>query len=135
MPIGVLILNKYFFCIADLEYHSTCYYFLMQFLLIAYDGTDEKALERRLSSRQAHIDYSNKLKENGNMIFGAAILDKNEKMIGSAIVYEFPSREELDSCLRKEPYVTNKVWQKIEIKSCKVGPSFINDFKALSNKQ
>ena len=46
--------------------------YFMQFLLIAYDGSDDKALERRMSSRQAHIDYCEKLKENGNMTFGIA---------------------------------------------------------------
>ncbi len=101
----------------------------MQFLLVAYDGNDAKALERRLSVRQSHIDYSNKLKENGNMIFGVAILGEAEKMIGSVVVYNFSSREDLNSCLEKEPYVISKVWQKIEIKPCKIGPSFVNDFK------
>ena len=103
----------------------------MQFLLIAYDGSDDKALERRMSSRQAHIDYCEKLKENGNMTFGIAILNKDEKMIGSAVVYDFPSREELNTILKNEPYIINNVWQKIDIKPCKVGPSFVNDFKVL----
>ena len=89
------------------------------------------ALDRRMSSRQAHIDYSNKLKENGNMIFGVAILNEDEKMIGSAVVYDFPSRRELNICLKKEPYILNNVWQKIDIKPCKVGPSFVSDFKIL----
>ena len=87
-----------------------------------------------MSSRQAHIDYSNELKEKNGLIFGVAILNENEKMIGSVVIYDFPSRKELDSWLEKEPYITNKVWQKIEIKPCKIGPSFVNDFKTLSNK-
>ena len=103
----------------------------MQFLLIAYDGADEKALERRLSVRQSHIDYSNELKKEGGLVFGVAIVDENQKMIGSAVVYNFPSRKELDTWLEKEPYITNKVWQKIEIQPCKVGPSSINDFPFL----
>ena len=101
----------------------------MQFLLTAYDGNDAKALDRRLSARQSHINYSNKLKENGNMIFGVAILDENEKMVGSVVVYDFSSRKELDSCLEREPYIVDKVWQKIDIQPCKVGPSFVNSFK------
>ena len=103
----------------------------MQFLLIAYDDLDAKALERRMSSRQGHLDYSDKLKENGNMIFGIAILNENEKMIGSAVVYDLPSREELYTILKNEPYIVNNVWQKIDIQPCKVGPSFVNDFKLL----
>ena len=33
----------------------------MQFLLTAYDGTDEKAQERRLENREAHIKFSDEL--------------------------------------------------------------------------
>ena len=48
----------------------------MQFIIMAYDGNDEIAIERRAS-------------------------------------------------FRVEPYVTGKVWEKIEIKPCKVGPMFL----------
>ena len=97
----------------------------MQFLLIAYDGHDKKALDRRMSSRQAHIDYNNTLKKSRTIIFGVAILNEDEMMIGSAAIYNFPSRKELDACLKKEPYIVNNVWQKIEIQPCKIGPSFV----------
>ena len=105
----------------------------MQFLLIAYDDTDKNALERRLNVRQSHLQYCDVLKQNGNMIFGVAILDKNEKMIGSMVVYDFLTKTELDKCLSNEPYIINKVWQKIEIKPCKIGPSFVKDFKLCSS--
>ena len=56
---------------------------------------------------------------------GAALLDEKGKMIGSVIILGYPSRKELDDCLRIEPYVVNRVWEKIEIKPCKVGPTFL----------
>ncbi len=96
----------------------------MQFLVIGYDGTDEKALERRLAVRAAHIALGDKLRDAGKMLYGAAILDDSEKMIGSILVCQFESRQELDQWLKEEPYVTGQVWQEIEVKPCKVGPSF-----------
>ncbi|NMC36701.1 MAG: hypothetical protein GYA41_00070 [Bacteroidales bacterium] len=87
----------------------------MQFLLIAYDGTDPGALDRRMKVRPEHLEKIALLKKSGEFLLGGAILDNNGKMIGSMIVYEFPDRETLDQRLREEPYITANVWQKIEI--------------------
>jgi uncharacterized protein YciI len=96
----------------------------MQFLVIGRDGTDEKALERRLAVREAHIALGDKMRDVGKMLYGAAILDEQNKMIGSVLICEFDSRAELDRWLEQEPYVTGNVWHQIEIQNCKVGPSF-----------
>lgn len=88
----------------------------MQFLLIAYDGEDAGATDRRLKVREEHLRKIDDLKKTGEFLFGGAILDANEKMIGSMIVYEFPDRAALDSKLKDEPYITEGVWKKIEIK-------------------
>jgi uncharacterized protein len=88
----------------------------MQFLLMAYDGTDSAAPERRLKVRQTHLDKISNLKKNGEFLFGGAILNDEGKMIGSVIVYEFPDRAALDKRLEDEPYITGGVWKKIEIK-------------------
>ena len=101
----------------------------MQFLLTAYDGNDEQALERRLSNRDAHIQFSNELISKKQMLFGIAILTEEGKMIGSQVVYDFPSKQDLEKMLEKEPYIIGKVWQKIEIVPCKIGPSFEGLFK------
>jgi len=88
----------------------------MQFLLIAYDGTDPEALERRMKVRPDHLEKIAILKKKGNFLLGGAILDDNEKMIGSMIVYEFPDRSALDASLENEPYITAGVWKKIDIR-------------------
>jgi len=87
----------------------------MQFLLLAYDGTDSTAQERRLSVRQEHLDKISKLKKTGEFLFGGAILNDEAKMIGSMILYEFPDRATLDEKLKDEPYITRGVWHKIEV--------------------
>ena len=46
----------------------------MQFLIIAYDGTDEGALDRRMAAREPHLVGARAMKANGSMIVGGAIL-------------------------------------------------------------
>lgn len=102
----------------------------MQYLITAFDGTDPDALSRRLATRQAHISVGDKYRSSGNHLYAAAILNDNGQMIGSSMVVEFNSRDELDNWLKEEPYITEKVWDKIDIRPCKVGKSFERNEKA-----
>ena len=88
----------------------------MQFLLLAYDGTDAGATERRLKIRPEHLEKIENLKKAGEFIFGGAILNEGGQMIGSVIIYDFPDRASLDERLKDEPYICGKVWEKIEIR-------------------
>ena len=97
----------------------------MQFLLIAHDATDDGALKRRMSAREAHLALVDINQAKGHAKYGAAILDSDGKMIGSMMVVEYPSRKELDAWLAEEPYVVQKVWHKITIQDCKIAPSFV----------
>lgn len=96
----------------------------MQFVITGLDGLDENALSRRLAVREAHIALGDKMRDEGKMLYGVALLDDNEKMVGSVLVCEFESRDELDRWLKVEPYVVGNVWQKIDVQRCRVGPSF-----------
>lgn len=88
----------------------------MQFLLLAYDKRDEGALERRMAARPSHLEKISEIKKSGNFLFGGAILDNEDKMTGSMIVYEAPDRETLDRLLKDEPYINEGVWENYEIK-------------------
>lgn len=88
----------------------------MQFILIAYDGTDPDAPARRMKVREDHFKKISQLKKEGEFLFGGAILDVDGNMAGSMIVYEFPDRATLDERLKDEPYITEGVWKKIEIR-------------------
>ncbi|MGA1072747.1 MAG: YciI family protein [Pseudohongiellaceae bacterium] len=87
----------------------------MQFMIVAYDGTDEGALNRRLAVRDSHIAGAIELKYKGNLIAGGAILDDAGRMIGSTTYVDFESRAELDAWLERDPYVTGDVWRDITI--------------------
>jgi hypothetical protein len=93
----------------------------MEFVIIAYDGKDEAALERRTSVREEHLKGAAKMFEEGKLIFASALLDENEKMNGSIMFVDFPSEEAVkEEWLKNEPYVTGKVWEKVIIKRAKV---------------
>ena len=87
----------------------------MQFMVVAYDGTDEGALNRRLAVRDSHIAGAIEPKNKGNLIAGGAILDDAGRMIGSTTYVAFESRAELDAWLESDPYVTGDVWRDITI--------------------
>jgi len=65
------------------------------------------------------------MKASGKILYAVAMLDDKEKMTGSVVVCDFGSRNELDAWLKKEPYVTGNVWEKIEVKPCLVPPFFL----------
>jgi uncharacterized protein YciI len=94
----------------------------MQFIIIARDYED--GLQRRLDMRAKHIELGDNLVLNDKALYGVAMLNENGQMNGSVYIMDFRSREELDEWLKNEPYVIGKVWEKIEVIPCQVGPSF-----------
>ncbi|WP_312389310.1 YciI family protein [Pseudomonas sp.] len=85
----------------------------MQFALIAYDYDD--ALERRLQCREEHVARLHALAASGNFLGGGALLNTEGKMIGSNVHVAFESRAALDIWLQSEPYLEQKVWEKVEV--------------------
>jgi uncharacterized protein len=99
----------------------------MEFAIIAYDGKDEEALNRRLAARESHMKLVESLRAKGHMIHGGAILDDNGKMIGSIIICDFPSREAFDNWFNQDPYVTGNVWQDIQVVPFRTAPPFVDN--------
>ena len=83
----------------------------MQFIVKAYDG--EGMLEKRMAVRPRHLEGMNKLGK--HIICAGGLLDDAGKMKGSVLVLEFDSRAELDDYLASEPYITEGVWEKVEV--------------------
>ena len=71
---------------------------------------------RRQAARPAHLEGISPLVERGEIVAGGAILDDDGRMVGSAVIADFPSRAELDAWLAADPYVTQGVWQRVEVK-------------------
>ncbi len=88
----------------------------MQFVIKAYDG--EGMLEKRMEVRPRHLEGMKALGK--RIICAGGLLDEEGRMKGSALVVDFPDRAALDEYLANEPYVTEKVWQKIEVETINV---------------
>ncbi len=96
----------------------------MQFLVIGRDGSDDGAMARRLAVRDNHLALAQQMKNTGELLYAAALMDESERMVGSSMIMEFEDRAALDTWLEVEPYITGDVWRTVEVSLCKV-PGFI----------
>jgi uncharacterized protein YciI len=92
----------------------------MQYVVTAWDGTDEGALDRRLATRPRHLERIEPFVESGNALVGGAILDDGGRMIGSVLVMDFETRVALDDWLRNDPYTTEGVWERVDVRPYRV---------------
>jgi uncharacterized protein YciI len=93
---------------------------MKQYLITAYDFTDTDALHRRMGVRPHHLDAAKESKFQGHYIFGGAILNNEGHMIGSTMVMQFETDEELEAWKQSEPYITQGVWETVDVKPFKV---------------
>jgi uncharacterized protein YciI len=93
---------------------------MKQYVIIAQDGNDEQALERRQTVRPVHLAGAKKLKDNNNFVFGGAMLDYDGNMRGSVMIVQFETEEDFQQWYDNEPYITNGVWKTIEVKPFRV---------------
>ena len=93
---------------------------MKQYLITGYDYTDADALQRRMNVRPHHLDGVKALKQSGNYIIGGAILNEAGNMIGSVIIMQFETEEELEAWKKNEPYITQKIWESVDVKPYKV---------------
>lgn len=95
----------------------------MYFMVLGHDCKDEGAYERRMAVREAHLKLFQENVEKGLFLYGAGLLDDNEKLTGSMIVCQFESEASLKSnWLDNEPYVTGNVWGDIQIQPVLIPP-------------
>lgn len=88
----------------------------MQYIIRAYDGPD--MLEMRMSVRPRHLKNMERAKD--HVICAGGLLDDEGKMKGSVLVMDFEDRASLDEYLGSEPYIMEKVWERVEIESMNV---------------
>ena len=93
---------------------------MKQYVIIAQDGSDEQALERRHSVRPDHLASAKKLKDNNNFVTGGAILDEEGNMRGSVMIVQFETEAAFQQWYQDEPYIKGGVWKTIEVKPFKV---------------
>lgn len=83
----------------------------MQFMIKAYDG--ENTLEKRRAVRSQHLENLSKFE--GKNLCSGALLDDEGNMKGSVLVLEAERRAQIDDYLAGEPYLRERVWEKVEV--------------------
>ncbi len=92
----------------------------MQYIVTGYDFTDPEAIQRRLNVRPHHLDFARATKAAGNLISAAAILNDDGNAVGSVMIMQFDTDEELEAWKSNEPYVTQGVWETVDVKPARV---------------
>jgi len=92
---------------------------MKQYVITAYDFTDTDAQQRRANVRPHHLDKVRELNANNNYIAGGAILNADEQMIGSVMMVQFENDEQMEAWKNNDPYVTERVWETIDVKPFK----------------
>ncbi len=88
----------------------------MQYVITGRDGANK--LEKRMEVRPRHLENMSKVK--GKVICAGGILDEQGKPKGSVMIMEFASKDLLDEYLASEPYIIEKVWEKVEVETMNV---------------
>lgn len=108
-----------------------------QFVVIARDFDDANALERRLAVREKHLNRILPKVDEGRVLCGGGLLDSHEvgcihdqlkqplsiniiykqsgKMVGSCLIIDAESKEQVQQFLENDPYVEGKVWKNWDI--------------------
>lgn len=92
-------------------------------MVMAWDAEGDEGLARRDAARLAHAESIRTQWEAGHVLLGAGILDDEGTVRGSLVVVDYPSRDDLDRYLEREPFVTESVWERIEVHPLRV-PDF-----------
>jgi uncharacterized protein YciI len=87
----------------------------MLYLVIAKDGTDADAPARRQAVRSEHLEKVKPAVESGFVMLGGALLNKEGGMVGSAMILDAPSEEEVWAFLKQDVYSKGNVWQNFEV--------------------
>ncbi len=83
----------------------------MTYTLIYNDKND--FLKKRKELRESHILYLKNYKE--NILIAGPILDKNQNPVGSLLVVDFESEEEVKNFSKNDPYNLGGLFKKVEI--------------------
>jgi uncharacterized protein YciI len=93
------------------------------YALVAYDKPN--GLKRRMEARPEHLKH---LEDLGDQLsLAGAFLDSEGGMVGSIVVIEAGSQEEAEATFRRDPYVTQDVFDSMTVKPFRIA---INKTKA-----
>ena len=95
----------------------------MTFMVLAFDYPPPDGPRRRQACRPDHLKLGEKFYEEGKWLCAAAIMNESGEPVGSVIICNFADEETLRrEWLAQEPYILNRVWEKVEIRPIRPAP-------------
>ncbi len=94
----------------------------MGYAVIAWDGEDEGALDRRMAARDRHMAVITEWAADGRLALGVPLFTPDWKPAGSLMLLEVPDRAGLDAYLAAEPIAAGGVWERIEVHPFRIAP-------------
>jgi len=94
----------------------------MGYAIIAWDGEDDRALERRMAARDGHMAVITEWAADGRLALGVPLFTPDWKPAGSLMLLEVPDRAGLDAYLAAEPFAAGGVWKRIETFPFRIAP-------------
>ncbi len=95
----------------------------MPFLVLGFDFPPPEGPERRKAVREEHLNQGERLYNEGKWLWAAGILNEAGELVGSMIICDYPTEEALrHEWLDKEPYLLNRVWEKVQIYPVRPAP-------------
>ncbi|KZV89132.1 hypothetical protein EXIGLDRAFT_150652 [Exidia glandulosa HHB12029] len=85
------------------------------FLVTAPDYSDSNALARRLAVRDSHLEEARKMKADGILQLGGAMLDDSGNMVGSTLLIATDSLESARELMERDYYYRHDVWDKARL--------------------
>ncbi len=85
----------------------------MRFVVIAHDKPN--SLELRKSTRDAHLAYMSEF----DTLVGGPMLDTNDDMCGSVVIFEAESKAEVEAIAANDPYMLAGLFESVVIRGFK----------------
>jgi len=94
----------------------------MGYAIIAFDGDDPGALDRRMAARERHMGVVSAWAEDGRLAFAVPLFTADWRAAGSLMVLEVPDRAGLDAYLAAEPFAAGEVWKRRTVHPFRIAP-------------
>ena len=86
------------------------------YVVIGYDSTDADAPQRRLGARPDHLNALESAKDAGIVKLAVALQNEaGTASIGSIVLLEVDTDEQVQAYLDAEPYVSRGVWETVKV--------------------
>jgi uncharacterized protein YciI len=94
----------------------------MAYAVLAFDGTDAEAPDRRAAALEGHVAFITAEAEAGRLALGLPLRDEGGRTLGSLMFLDVPDRAGVDAYLGGEPFAARGVWKEVRVLDFRIAP-------------